>query len=614
VFTKNNTNPAKGDMIFAQGAYFEMNNTTDVESIIKNFLNGKGTGNIKVEVDTDGNLTISETSLASLKDKKDSTELVQAKAVAGALATPVSLTLAVKDDVGTFSETFTTLNGDTTEAVTAVFEGGSNIKLTQGEKGLVITAKDTTYNAGTGISIAQATGEDNKAIADTFVINHSNTVTEKKTAGGETVTLSAADKDFKLDQLTYDAQGHITGSVERTVTLPDSAFETYAVSAAADGSNVKVNLDKTLGATTTTDSISLAGSGDVTVSVAGNAGAEVITITDIPYVGKEAIAVSATTNTAGNKEVSLIIDPSDVVLTQSDAGLKTNLELWYKSSSEKYNGQFDKDANGVTFKENHVYLLGKDKDTIPYIVSEFNATSFVKDSFLSDVQYLVITGEEQEGDPGYGAGVEPGKYIAFYFTTMERDTEKNVNDLISEEHVIYLNVKDFYTPISVSGDDASYSVVNKSTGADGSDVYTIKNTLGTISRDNAKNTITVDKAGLATVGDIKTVLETIDSDLDAAYVKPTGGRDKDANEVEVVTGITQTNGKVVSVDTKLAATKEYVDNAITAATPATGTISLTNGEKGSYVFAEEAAGYVTAEHMAAIMNEAWSWGSIINNI
>ena len=41
----------KGIAIWAQGSYFEMNNASDVENIIKNFLNSKGTGNIEVKVD-----------------------------------------------------------------------------------------------------------------------------------------------------------------------------------------------------------------------------------------------------------------------------------------------------------------------------------------------------------------------------------------------------------------------------------------------------------------------------------------------------------------------------------------------------------------------------------
>ena len=41
-----------------------------------------------------------------------------------------------------------------------------------------------------------------------------------------------------------------------------------------------------------------------------------------------------------------------------------------------------------------------------------------------------------------------------------------------------------------------------------------------------------------------------------------------------------------------------------------GSITLVNDTEGKYVFAEEKAGYVTAEHMAAIMNEAWAWETI----
>lgn len=58
------------------------------------------------------------------------------------------------------------------------------------------------------------------------------------------------------------------------------------------------------------------------------------------------------------------------------------------------------------------------------------------------------------------------------------------------------------------------------------------------------------------------------------------------------------------------ATDAYVDEKVaTAVSGAAGSVTLTNGT-GGYVFAAETAGYVTAENMANIMNEAWSWGTI----
>lgn len=406
-----------------------------------------------------------------------------------------------------------------------------------------------------------------QAVAGAFASVNSELIYDPTTANADSYTFQQEFTNLKGEKISpktptvkITAGDNIALDANANDGLVISATDTtYSISATANGTD-KVNLNLSTNDTVpVVDKVTFAASGDASVSLSGSSDNEVITINATPYTGKQAISVDQSlVENATSKEIKLVIDPSDVVLTQSDAGLKTNLELWYKSSSEKYNDRYDKDANGITFKENHVYLLGKDKDTIPYIVSEFDATSFVKDSFLSDVQYLVITGEEVEGEPGYGAGVEPGKYIAFYFTTIERDDASNVDDVYSQQ-VIYLNVKDFYTPVSVSGDAASYSVVDKTTGEDGSDVYTVKNTLGAISRDNAKNTITVDKAGLATVGDIKTVIETIESDLDAA--KAEGA---DANEIAVVTGIKQEKGKITAVDSGLAATKTYVDTKINA--------------------------------------------------
>lgn len=503
----------KGIAIWAQGSYFEMNNNTDVKNIINNYLVGKNNIVVKVENDT---LTISETSVSSLTGKTESTELVQAKAVAKALTTPIALTMSLSDETGaygdgtkaTFSETFTTLDGKTTDAVTTVLKEGSNIKFSKDTDGLVVSAENTTYTAGTGLTL------------NGTEFNHTNAVTVKTIAGGETVTLSSTDKDFKYDQFTYDAQGHITGVTERTITLPDTAFKndntTYDLDATANATKgVDVNLK---GNDTTTDTVTFVGGSNVEVSLKDGK-VEISSSFEndnTTYTGENAIVVTQPEEGQTEGKVTLKIDETEKVLTQSASGLKTNLVIDYVTSTNKI-----RLTNGTD------------------VISEFDASAFVKDSFLKGVEIATLN----------ESGVA-GNYLKFTFETVDTDGTGDPED---STKVIYVDIQEFYVKTTVSGDELTYSSV-ANTGND----YKVSNVLGTITRNNTSNTITVSKDGLATVADIKNVLETIDSDLDV--VKPEGSNE---NEIAVVTGITQVDGKITIIDSGLAATKAYVDGAIT---------------------------------------------------
>ena len=314
---------------------------------------------------------------------------------------------------------------------------------------------------------------------------------------------------------------------------------------------------------------SIVGSGDAKVTVEGST----VTIDAAEYTGENAISVVANDKSEGDKVVKLVIDSDDKVLSQGTGGLKTTLTLNYDSASNK------------------VQLLGNtvgEGEKATNIISEFDASAFVKDSFLVNAELVGEKPAETEG----GQPIK-GQYLKFTFNVIEQDDQS----LVSTKEV-YIEASTFFH--ETEGDSVTYSVVefNSEKGA-----YTVKNTLGTISRDNANNKITVDKAGLATVGDIKTVLETINSNLDA--VKADGA---DANEIAVVTGVTQVDGKITAVDSGLAATKTYVDNKVSGAE---GELSLTNSTNG-YEFAavEDKDGYVKASEVAAILNAAWEWGEI----
>lgn len=71
---------------------------------------------------------------------------------------------------------------------------------------------NTTYNNGTGISISNNT------------INHSNSITAKTAYGSTATSASANGGSFTVTDIKYDAQGHITGSTDRTIKLSQTTY------------------------------------------------------------------------------------------------------------------------------------------------------------------------------------------------------------------------------------------------------------------------------------------------------------------------------------------------------------------------------------------------------
>lgn len=74
------------------------------------------------------------------------------------------------------------------------------------------TPANTTYSAGSGLSLSSTT------------INHSNSVTAKTAYGSTATTAAANGGSFTVTDVKYDAQGHITGSTDRTITLSQTTY------------------------------------------------------------------------------------------------------------------------------------------------------------------------------------------------------------------------------------------------------------------------------------------------------------------------------------------------------------------------------------------------------
>ena len=110
-----------------------------------------------------------------------------------------------------FISTLTVVNGHVTGATKRNLVAGNNVSITAAANGDVTIAStdtNTTYSAGTGLSLSGTT------------FNHSNSVTAGSASeGGATRTL-AFGGTFNIPSVNYDAQGHITGKGSITLTMP----------------------------------------------------------------------------------------------------------------------------------------------------------------------------------------------------------------------------------------------------------------------------------------------------------------------------------------------------------------------------------------------------------
>lgn len=149
---------------------------------------------------------------------------------------------------------------------------------------------DTTYSAGTGMSLSGTT------------FNHSNSITAG-TASGDAAKTLAWGGTFTIPSVTYDAQGHITAKGSTTMTMPGNPNNHYTTAlkvgksatdtanAAATNGNVYLNL---MDNTTIRDSHKIVGSGATTVTSDANGN---ITI-------KSTDSNTDTKNTAGSTDSS----------------------------------------------------------------------------------------------------------------------------------------------------------------------------------------------------------------------------------------------------------------------------------------------------------------------
>lgn len=99
----------------------------------------------------------------------------------------------------------TEILGNNTTALN--LKAGSNVTLSNSSGTVTIASTNTTYTAGTGLSLSGTT------------FNHSNSITAKTAAAQSAKTLTWGGT-FTIYEEKYDAQGHVTGVASYNMTMP----------------------------------------------------------------------------------------------------------------------------------------------------------------------------------------------------------------------------------------------------------------------------------------------------------------------------------------------------------------------------------------------------------
>lgn len=195
---------------------------------------------------------------------------------------------------------------------------------------------NTTYSAGTGISITNNT------------INHSNSLTAKTSYGSTSTSASANGGSFTITDVKYDAQGHITGSTDRTIKLSQTTYTLGGLmGSSAKGSATQpvywsgtawTNTTYTLGKSVPSDakftdtvySLPTAGStlgGVKTTSTVSSTSGLTATpiINGVPYYKDTTYTLSGLGGVPTSRKVNGHALTADISLTASDVGAITGI-------------------------------------------------------------------------------------------------------------------------------------------------------------------------------------------------------------------------------------------------------------------------------------------------
>jgi len=240
-------------------------------------LNYSGSFNIpSITYDAQGHITSTGSTTITLPAVSHYTSYLYA----GASTATANPTTAVNDPYLVLRE-----NGTNK---TIQLKGGSNVAISTVNGIVTISSTNTTYSAGTGLSLSGTT------------INHSNSVTSGTASEGGSARTLAFGGTFNVPSVTYDAQGHVTGKGSVTLTMPanpDTHYTSALFAAASTTATSQATTATTNAATyiilrennTNRNNIKVTGSGGTTVSA--NSGT--LTISSTAYSAGTGISISS---------------------------------------------------------------------------------------------------------------------------------------------------------------------------------------------------------------------------------------------------------------------------------------------------------------------------------
>ena len=391
-----------------------------------------------------------------------------------------------------------------------------------------------------------------KKIADALVIINGNASTngsiEKALADAKadsTSKIKALDViDTKVAKKFVTQVSETDGKIAVERGEITSTDKTVVINDGADGGiNLSVNVD---GTTILKDN----STGKISVSSAA--------LTQ--YTGKDAVAVSAEVD--GAKEISLNIDTSDKILSQSGNGLLTNINLtWDKTKG--------------------LQLIGKNAQ----VITTIPAADFIKDGMLENVELKQATQSAPIG------GATEGTFLVFTFNTDggNKVINLNVTDLID----IYTGgngilVNDNKISIKVTDGDKYLEVTSNGIASKGIDtaITTAINTLNVteqsengkyvsaISQTNGKinptlkqveaNEVKLEQIGEVDANGIKLNATTVQEGIAELFTKILDNEEVDAeaiNKIKTILGITgeELKYETKSDDTIIGAATSYSD-------------------------------------------------------
>ena len=440
-------------------------------------------------------------------------------------------TITPLDEIATYTD-----NADATSFLTGLTVVGNSIVP---ERKTIASVLETLTGSATIATVADGVVTLKAGVSETNGIISNSTgadITLAKVATtGAAADVSIADAEGVINATTVEGA---LAEIAKEIDAMDSTFTNI-------GTLVKVNLTQVDGKVTefTTDETAL-----------NNRLTELQSATTLE--GVEAIEVSygEEANT-----VSLKIAQGEQVLSQSESGLTSTLNLTYDSTAKA------------------IKLWGISDETP---IATVDATDFIKDGMLADAEIITASDEE---------GLIPGKrYIKFTFKTYQQGQEGEAD--LKVEYLDVENLFDSYTAgndwieIDQTTNKISHKTVN---GLDSTNAHGITDDV-TVNSTTPKTfkvpTLTVDAAGHVVSVDEKTVTITLPASIDSAvqtvtsteavnttdkFVAVHATRAEGSNDVVLTSEVeTQAVATATSADNGLATAldvKTYVDNAVATA-------------------------------------------------